>query len=150
MWAQQRPLGAIVICLVWTNKTSNSIPSVIKGYLDRNINISLKLNQMLQHDGAQDPETGEGDRKTREALYTGKWVSTEVSALWYVCSSDPCDPSGAGGYPWGDRGSNLFLCRLTHGPLKRPLLSHCTHRRGGLTTAHIKLSGWLLKPDPPS
>lgn len=37
----------IVICPVRTNKTSNSIPSVIKGYLDRNINISLKSNQML-------------------------------------------------------------------------------------------------------
>lgn len=64
VWAQQQLLCAIVICPVQTNNTSNSIPSVIKGYLDRNINISLKLNQMLLHGGVQDSE--EGERKTEK------------------------------------------------------------------------------------
>lgn len=66
------PSVALLSAPVYTNKTSNSIPSVIKGYLDTNINISLKLNQMLLHGGAQDSEKREKDRKTREVLYTGK------------------------------------------------------------------------------
>lgn len=37
----------VVICPAQSNKTSNSIPSAIKGYLDRRINISINSNQML-------------------------------------------------------------------------------------------------------
>lgn len=37
----------VVICPAPSNKTSNSIPSAIKGDLDRRINISIKSNQML-------------------------------------------------------------------------------------------------------
>lgn len=55
----------VVTCPVQTNKTSNSIPSVIKGYLDRNINISLKLNQMLLHGGRQDSEEGREMQKNK-------------------------------------------------------------------------------------
>lgn len=59
------PSVALLFALFRTNKTSNSIPSVIKGYLDRNINISLKSNQMLLHGGgAQDSE--EVERKTEK------------------------------------------------------------------------------------
>lgn len=74
--AQQRPLGGIVICPIQTNKTSNSIPSVIKGYLDRNINISLKLNQMLLHGGAQDSE--ESERKTEKQ---GRYFTQESESV---------------------------------------------------------------------
>lgn len=66
----------IVICHVRTNKTSNSTPSGIKGYLDRNINISLKSNQMLLHGGAQDWEQGE--RKTEKQ---GRYFTQESESV---------------------------------------------------------------------
>lgn len=68
------PCG-IVICPVQTNKTSNSIPSVIKGYLDRNINISLKLNQMLLHGGRQDSK---GKRNTEKQ---GRYFTQESESV---------------------------------------------------------------------
>lgn len=70
------PLSGIVICHVQTNQTSNSIPSVIEGYLDRNINISLKLNQMLLHGGAQD--SVERDRKTEKQ---GRYLTQESESV---------------------------------------------------------------------
>lgn len=66
----------VVICPVQTNKTSNSIPSVIKGYLDRNINISLKLNQMLLHGGRQDSEEGK-----RNAEKQGRYFTQESESV---------------------------------------------------------------------
>lgn len=68
------PCG-IVICPVQTNKTSNSIPSVIKGYLDRNINISLKLNQMLLHGSRQDSK---GKRNTEKQ---GRYFTQESESV---------------------------------------------------------------------
>lgn len=55
LWAWQQLLLPVVICPVQSNKTSNSIPCVIKGFLDRRINIAIKSNQMLLHGGRQDP-----------------------------------------------------------------------------------------------
>lgn len=63
-------------CYCLFEQTFNSIPNVIKGCLDQNINISPKSNQMLvpwmewvAHRGG----------KTREVFHTGKWLSAPSS-----------------------------------------------------------------------
>lgn len=103
------------------------------------------------------------DRKTKEVLYTGKWISTLPSALRNIRSSGPSPfipltrPtwSRAEEYPWGDErkvGQPGFESLLLLAWSLERRLTHCTHRRQGLTTGHINwqsLSGcWSLIRHP--
>lgn len=144
----------VVICPVQTNKTSNSIPSVIKGYLDRNINISLKLNQMLLHGGRQDSEEGkrnaekQGRYFTQESESVPRFQHFEISSFLQSFVLRPPKalppnleqrdiPEEKSTQPGFDSPSPLTR------DLSERRFSHCTHRRGGLTTARIGASASL-------
>lgn len=150
------PCG-IVICPVRTNKTSNSIPSVIKGYLDRNINISLKLNQMLLHGGVQDSEEGEKKTEKQGRHFTQESESVPrpqhfIPEFLHPPSPWPLPPNPEQGdipEETGEKSHPVWIW-FSHEALRglsKRRLSHCTHRREGLTTA--RMPGWLLEPDPP-
>lgn len=98
-------------------------------------------------------ETGrEKGRKTREVLYTGKWVSAQASVHSFLSSLHP--PSQWPLPPNPEQGDipeetaaeklpSLDLIPLSHKALKRPCWrddsAAARTRTGGLTTAHINL-----------